>query len=138
MQQWRCIVARASGHIVSFNVAPSTRTVSVVKNKTFAWAYDGMGYFPAVEIFDQETSNPVMTALMLADLADKKSAANPATPLRNPLELFSKNAIHGGAWRTPYRFNTIGHVSVLIHFLKVLKYPALILLVLVVYLLFLR
>ena len=42
MQQWRCIVARANGHTVSFNVAPSTRTVSVVKNKTFAWAYDGM------------------------------------------------------------------------------------------------
>ncbi len=53
MQQWRCIVARHAGHIVSFNVAPSTRTVSVIKNKQFAWAYDGMGYFPAVEVFEQ-------------------------------------------------------------------------------------
>jgi len=138
MQQWRCIVARANGHTVSFNVAPSTRTVSVVKNKTFAWAYDGMGYFPAVEIFDQETSNPVMTALLLADLADPNSAANPKTPLRNPLELFAKNALHGGAWRTPYRFNTIGHVSVLIHFIKEGKWLILLVLLVLFYFSFLR
>ena len=136
MQQWRCIVSRASGHVVSFNVAPSTRTISVVKNKMFAWAYDGMGYFPAVEIFDQETSNPIMTALLLADLADPKSAANPAMKLKNPLELFSKNSLHGGAWRTSYRFNTIGLVSVLIHFVKVLKFPIMILLLLIMYLIF--
>jgi hypothetical protein len=38
------------------------------------------------------------------------------------LELFSRNAVHGGAWRMPYRFNTVGEVAVLIHFVKVGKY----------------
>lgn len=27
------MVARSEGHIVSFNVAPATRTISVIKNK---------------------------------------------------------------------------------------------------------
>lgn len=138
MQQWRCIVARHEGHIASFNVAPSTRTISVIKNKQFAWAYDGMSFFPAVEIFEQETSNAVMAALLLADLNDPNSAANPSVALRNPLELFSRNAIHGGAWRMPYKFNSVGEVAVLIHFIKVLKIPIIILLVLIAYLLFLR
>ncbi len=133
MQQWRCIVARNAGHIVSFNVAPSTRTASVVKNKQFAWAYDGMGYFPAVEVFEQETSNPTMAALLLADINDPTSAANPAVQLRNPLEVFSRNAVHGGAWRMPYRFNSVGEVAVLIHFVKVLKYPLLLLLLLLLW-----
>lgn len=135
MQQWRCIVARQAGHVVSFNVAPSTRTISVIKNRQFAWAYDGMGYFPAVEIFEQETSNPVMAALLLADISDPNSAANPAVVLRNPLEIFSRNAIHGGAWRMPYRFNSVGEVAVLIHFVKVLKYPLLLLLILLLWIL---
>ena len=91
-----------------------------------------------MEIFDQETSNPVMTALLLADLADPNSAANPKTPLRNPLELFAKNALHGGAWRTPYRFNTIGHVSVLIHFIKEGKWLILLVLLVLFYFSFLR
>jgi hypothetical protein len=138
MQQWRCIVARSQGHICSFNVAPSTRTVSVIKNKTFAWAYDGMSYFPAVEIFEQETSNPVMAAALLADINDAKSAANPKTELKNPLELFSKNSIHGGAWRMPYRFNSVGEVAVGIHFLKVLKIPLLIAFLVIMYFILLK
>jgi hypothetical protein len=32
-----------------------------------------MGFFPAIEIFDQETSNPTMAALLLADLSDRNS-----------------------------------------------------------------
>ena len=134
MQQWRCVVARSEGHITSFNVAPSTRTISVIKNRTFRWAYDGMSFFPAVEIFDQETSNPVMTALLLADLNDSESAANPKTELRNPLEMFSKNAIHGGAWRMPYKFNSVGEIAVLIHFMKAYGKFALIILFVLIYL----
>lgn len=78
-----------------------------------------MGFFPAVEIFDQETSNPVMAALLLADLKNPKAVANPKVTLRNPQEMFAHNAIHGGAWRMPYKFNTVGEVAVLIHFIKV-------------------
>ena len=45
MQQWRCVVERQRGHVASFNVAPATATASVLKNKQFAWAYDGMSFF---------------------------------------------------------------------------------------------
>ncbi len=74
-----------------------------------------------------------MAALLLADINDPSSAANPAVQLRNPLELFSRNAVHGGAWRMPYRFNSVGEVAVLIHFVKVLKYPLLLLLLLLLW-----
>ena len=48
----------------------------------------------------QETSHAVMTALLINDLRDKKSVANPNTKLRNPLELFASGGFHGGVWRT--------------------------------------
>lgn len=126
------MVARSKGCIVSSNVAPATATVSVVHNRQFAWAYDGMPYFRPMEIFQQETSNAVMCALLIYDICNPKSIANPAVTLRNPLELFSQGAFHGGLWRNGYKFNTIGEISVLIHFIKVLKPYLLVLLVLIV------
>ncbi|WP_416976023.1 hypothetical protein, partial [Streptomyces sp. 4F14] len=36
LQQWRALVARADGHRVAFNVAPSTTTASVVSNPLLA------------------------------------------------------------------------------------------------------
>lgn len=62
-----------------------------------------------------------MAALLLADLKNPKAVANPQVALRNPQEMFAHNAIHGGAWRMPYKFNTVGEVAVLIHFIKVKK-----------------
>eukprot|EP00005_Dracoamoeba_jomungandri_P005462 CAMPEP_0174260338 /NCGR_PEP_ID=MMETSP0439-20130205/9637_1 /TAXON_ID=0 /ORGANISM="Stereomyxa ramosa, Strain Chinc5" /LENGTH=529 /DNA_ID=CAMNT_0015344559 /DNA_START=19 /DNA_END=1608 /DNA_ORIENTATION=+ len=121
LQHWRAILARESGCVVSSNVAPSTSTASVVHNRQFAWAYDGMPYFVPMEIFSQETSNAVMTALLINDLRNADSPAHPEVPLRNPLELFKFNAFHGGIWRNAYALDSIGEVSVLIHFVKVLK-----------------
>lgn len=121
MQHWRCIVAREQGCKVSSNVAPSTATASVVHNRQFAWAYDGMPYFKPLEIFQQETSNAVMGALLINDIRNEASVSNPSFPLSNPLEIFRENSFHGGIWRCGYTVGSIGAVSVLIHFAKVLK-----------------
>merc|ERR1712188_42650 len=131
MQHWRAIVAREEGHVVSTNIAPSTTTASVVKNRNFAWAYDGMPFFEPMEIFDQETSNAVMAGLLLHDLNNRDSAAHPSFQLANPLQLFSYGSFHGGVWRCAYTVGSIGEVSVLIHFVKVLR-PLLLVLALVV------
>jgi hypothetical protein len=53
MQHWRCIVARNAGHLVSTNIAPSTKTTSVVSNAQFKAAYEGMPSFRPMEIMYQ-------------------------------------------------------------------------------------
>jgi len=121
MQHWRAIVARSTGCVVSSHIAPSTSTASVVSNKKFAWAYDGMPFFKPLEIFEQETSNAVMSSILIHDLSNKQAVANPSVPLKNPLEMFKYNSFHGGVWRIPYKVGTIGEVSVIIHFIKVLR-----------------
>lgn len=121
MQHWRAIIARSKGCIVSSNIAPSTSTVSVVSNRTFGWAYEGMPYFEPYEIFAPETSNAVMSAILFSDLNDTKSAANPKTKLSNPQQLFSYNSFHGGLWRAAYEVDSIGETSVLIYFWRSVK-----------------
>ena len=117
MQHWRAILARSkTGCIVSSNIAPSTSTVSVVQNRTFAWAYEGMPYFKPYEIFAPETSNAVMSAILFYDLNDPSSAGNPKTKLNNPNELFKYGGFHGGTWRCAYEVDSIGEASVFIYF----------------------
>merc|ERR1712032_1775715 len=67
IQHWRAMLAFASGHWVSSNVAPSSRTASVVSNKLFELAYNGMPAFKPMEVTHQETSNTVMGALLIHD-----------------------------------------------------------------------
>lgn len=121
MQHWRAITARNKGCIVSSNIAPSTSTVSVVHNRTFAWAYEGMPYFEPFEIFAPETSNAVMSALLFYDLNDSGSWATPNTSLGNPNQLFSHGSFHGGVWRCAYEVDSIGESSVLLYFGRVAK-----------------
>lgn len=121
LQHWRAIVSREKGCLVSSHIAPSTSTASVVNNRQFAWAYDGMPAFKPMEVFEQQTSNAVMAALLINDLRDPNAAANPKIKLKNPLELFSKNGFHGGVWRCGYKFGTVGEVAAMIHFIKVLR-----------------
>jgi hypothetical protein len=72
IQHWRAIVARERHNCaVSSNVAPSTATASVTSNRLFAMAYGGMHWFRPFEVFQQETSNAVMGALLLRDINDK-------------------------------------------------------------------
>ncbi|CAJ1894212.1 unnamed protein product [Cylindrotheca closterium] len=119
MQHWRAIIARSKGCIVSTNIAPATSTQSVVQNRTFAWAYEGMPYFTPYEIFAPETSNAVMTAILFSDINDPKSVGNPKNKLNNPNQLFSYGSFHGGNWRCAYMVDSIGETSVLLYFSRV-------------------
>ena len=67
LQRWRATVARQQGTTVSMNVAPPTRTKSVVKNRALAAAYAGAHRF-GVEVFEPSTSNVLMAALLVHDL----------------------------------------------------------------------
>jgi hypothetical protein len=96
LQRWRAAVARASGVIVSMNVAPPTRTRSVVKNRALAAAYAGAHRF-GVEIFEPATSNVLMAALLVHDL---HTGGGPAHD--HPWEDEAHAAVHGGLWRAAY------------------------------------
>lgn len=121
MQHWRAVIARTNGSIVSSNIAPATSTVSVTQNRTFAWAYEGMPYFKPYEIFAPETSNAVMSAILLSDLNDSNNASNPKVKLSNPNELFKFGSFHGGTWRCAYQVDSIGGASVFIYFGRLAK-----------------
>jgi len=113
LQHWRAIVSRAKGCTVSSNVAPSTATASVLSNAMFALGYKGMSMFRPMEITYQETSNTVMASLLIRDIRDPTAAANPKTPLKNPLSLFTDNSWHGGCWRTGFKFSSLGAPAVI-------------------------
>ena len=106
LQQWRAVLARSQGQRVSLNVAPSTTTLSVVKNPLLKAAFAGAHLYD-VESFAPETTNALMAALWVHDLRCPHAAANPATPLANPLELMMENANHGGLWRAAYLPRTV-------------------------------
>jgi len=119
MQHWRAQIEYDKGATVSSMVAPSTATLSVIHNKTFAWAYGGMPYFK-YEIFKQETTNAVMAAMLMHDIlneAGPKNAKNRAKyGVDNTLQLFQSQAVHGGLWRSPYKVDSLGETSALIYF----------------------
>jgi len=119
MQHWRAQVEFEAGATVSSMVAPSTATISVIHNKTFAWAYGGMPYFK-YEIFKQETTNAVMAAMLMHDTLNPATPKNPANRAKfgidNSLELFSTQGVHGGLWRSPYKVDSLGECSALIYF----------------------
>jgi len=120
IQIWRSILAKREGCIVSSNVAPSTATISVTQNKSIALAYKGMHNF-GIEVFQQSTTNALMTALLLNDLMDEASPANPAVKLPHPLELQARNACHGGAQRCGEGLGTIGEAAAALY---ILNHPA--------------
>lgn len=96
LQRWRATTARESGTTVSLNVAPATRTRSVVKNRALAAAYAGAHRF-GVEVFDPATSNTLMAALLVHDLH-----TDTEHPHGEPWEDEAHAAAHGGLWRAPY------------------------------------
>ena len=113
LQRWRALVARADGVPVSLNLAPATRTRSVVKNRALAAAYAGAGRF-GVEVFDPATSTTLMAALLVHDLRNPAAAANPDTPLANPMDLFTRAANHGGLWRAAYAPRSVLGIAALL------------------------
>ncbi|TFV63053.1 hypothetical protein E4P41_05960 [Geodermatophilus sp. DF01-2] len=96
LQRWRATVARAAGATVSMNVAPPTRTRSVVRNRALAAAYAGAHRF-GVEVFEPATSNVLMAALLVHDL---HTGGGPAH--EHPWQDEAHAAVHGGLWRTAY------------------------------------
>jgi hypothetical protein len=113
IQHWRALVAKEDDNIaVSTNIAPSSSTKSVTSNSLLAAAYEGTEYFPPIEIFSPETSNHVMTAMLLNDICDVNSVAYPnQKPLSNPLYLFSDGSWHGGFWRSPFQLSSLVELS---------------------------
>jgi hypothetical protein len=95
IQRWRATVARADGTPVSFHVAPSTRTRSVVKNRALAAAFAGAHHF-GVEVFEPGTANTLMAALLVHDLN-----TDPVVH-QHPWQDEAFAAAHGGLWRTAY------------------------------------
>jgi hypothetical protein len=95
LQRWRAAVARDTGTTVSMNVAPPTRTRSVVKNRALAAAYAGAHRF-GVEVFEPATANVLMAALLVHDLQTG------APVHEQPWQDEAYAAVHGGLWRTPY------------------------------------
>lgn len=95
LQRWRAAVARSQGTTVSLNVAPATRTRSVLRNRALAAAYAGAHRF-GIEIFEPATSNTLMAALLVHDLrAEPKKHDHPWRD-----EAYA--AAHGGLWRQAY------------------------------------
>jgi hypothetical protein len=113
LQRWRALSARAKGTPVSLNLAPATRTKSVIKNRMLAAGYAGAGRF-GIEVFEPATSTTLMAALLVHDLRNPASSANPETPLGNPMDLFVQGANHGGLWRTAYSPRSVLGVAVVL------------------------
>jgi hypothetical protein len=95
IQRWRAAVARDAGTTVSFHVAPSTRTRSVLSNRALRAAFDGAHHF-GVEVFEPATSSTLLAALLVHDLNATPAAAG------HPWQDEARTAVHGGLWRTPY------------------------------------
>jgi hypothetical protein len=95
VHRWRATVARESGAVVSMNVAPPTRTRSVLKNRALAAAYVGAPRF-GVEVFEPATTKALMAALLVHDL----HTGGPKQP--HPWQDEAHAAAHGGLWRIAY------------------------------------
>jgi hypothetical protein len=101
LQRWRATQSRRDGVWASLNVAPATRTRSVVKNRALAAAYAGAHRF-GVEVFEPSTSNTLMAALLVHDLRSPESLARSDADLAHPDLAWSHQAAHGGLWRSAY------------------------------------
>lgn len=105
LQQWRGLVARASGHQVSINVAPPTETSSVLSNRAIAAGYRAADVF-GVEVFQPETTTALMAALWVHDLRTGNETDHASAPSAHPMDLIAQGACHGGFWGVGYRPRT--------------------------------
>jgi hypothetical protein len=96
LQRWRAAAARDGGATVSLNVAPPTRTKSVVQNRVLAAAYAGAHRF-GVEVFEPATTKVLMAALLVHDL---NTGGGPAHA--HPWQDEAYAAAPGGLWRIAY------------------------------------
>jgi hypothetical protein len=96
VHRWRATLARESGACVSMNVAPPTRTRSVLKNRALAAAYVGAPRF-GVEVFEPATTKTLMAALLVHDLHTDGGPVQ-----AHPWQDEAREAAHGGLWRIAY------------------------------------
>jgi len=96
LQRWRAALARDGGATVSLNVAPPTRTKSVVRNRALAAAYAGAHRF-GVEVFEPATCKVLMAALLVHDLHNGGGPAH-----AHPWQDEAYAAATGGLWRIAY------------------------------------
>ena len=96
VHRWRATLAREGGATVSMNVAPPSRTRSVVKNRVLAAAYAGAHRF-GVEVFEPATCKVLMAALLVHDL---HTGGGPTHA--HPWQDEAHAAAHGGLWRIAY------------------------------------
>jgi hypothetical protein len=96
LQRWRGAAARADGVTVSLNVAPPTRTRSVLKNRALAAAYAGAHRF-GVEVFEPAACQVLMAALLVHDLHTDGGPRHP-----HAWQDEAQGAAHGGLWRIAY------------------------------------
>jgi len=118
LQTWRAILHRSQNYPVSLNIAPSTMTKSVMHNKLFAFIMNGTEYYNPLEIFSIETTKSVMATLMVWDFWSSDSFTNPTIKLNHPFCILQSNSIHGGMYRTGYKFSDIGTPSFVISVLR--------------------
>lgn len=114
LQQWRFILSEHSGCTISANVAPASLTESVMSNSLLAAGYGGAQNFPPMKIFDPNTANTIMAALLLYDINQKNDKS---VVRHNPMDLFKKNAIHGGSWRLAYKLGSMNEVSAILYWI---------------------
>ena len=96
LHRWRATLARDSGATVSMNVAPPSRTRSVLTNRALAAAYAGAHRF-GVEVFEPATCKFLMAALLVHDLHTDGGPAH-----AHPWQDEAHAAAHGGLWRMAY------------------------------------
>jgi hypothetical protein len=108
VQRWRAAIASDGGATVSLNVAPPTRTRSVLKNRVLAAAYAGAGRF-GVEVFQPATTRVLMAALLVHDLNVGGWSAH-----AEPWQSEAHAAAHGGLWRIAYAPRSVLGLAALI------------------------
>jgi len=114
IQNWRAVLSRHQKHIVSVNMAPTCKTDSVMHVRMVAAAVNGMKLFPPLVAYEPGTAKSIMGLLLIYDLSSKDTDANPAKPLRNPMDIFRSLAVHGGLWRAPYSMDSTGTTAALL------------------------
>jgi hypothetical protein len=101
LQRWRMTTARDHGMVTAVHVAPPTRTDSVHKNPVMEQRQRLTARIGA-EAFDAATSRALGAAMLVHDLRNPASPANPAVPLAHPHEAFMFAANPGGRWRMAF------------------------------------
>lgn len=101
LQRWRMAVARDEGLLTSVHVAPPSRTTSVHHNAAMLKRQLDTARL-GIETFDAATTEALAAAVLVHDLRNPLSPANPDSALPHPLDSFHFAANPGGRWRIPF------------------------------------